>query len=337
MRTLHPLAWWGWGICLAIAASRANNFWLLVIVICAAITVTYLRKTDDPWSASLTVGIRIAVVALALRMVIAIIFSVPDQGRILFRLPRIQLPEWLAGIFLGGNVTTSRLHFVFMESLTIFALIVSIAAASSLANPKQTLRTFPGILHEAGVALVIATTLIPNFAASLRRIKQARTLRGDIARFGFKKSLVPLFEEALERALILAESMESRGYGYRTTFRSQAVKKNRSKAVVPSLLLLIGLVSLLYVALLLVSGASYQLFLLVALTFLMLGFSLGNRGNARSKYRPIPWRVNESLVLSTGILAIVVSGLNPNPFVAISLLFLAAAPIFFSSKEKALL
>jgi len=67
-------------------------------------------------------------------MIIAILFSVPGQGKILFTLPRVQLPEWLAGIFLGGDVTAERLRFVLLESLIIFALVVTLAGASSLAN-----------------------------------------------------------------------------------------------------------------------------------------------------------------------------------------------------------
>lgn len=323
MRTLHPLAWWGWGVCLAIATSRAGNFWLLGVIIIAAIIVTFSRRSNDPWAKALSIGIKIACVALGLRMIIALIFSVPGPGTVLFSIPRIKLPEWLAGIFLGGDVTAERLRFVFLESFTIFALVVTIAAASSLANPKQTLRALPGVLHEAGVALIIATTLIPHFAISVKRIKQARILRGDSERFGFKKTLVPLFEEALERALILSESMEARGYGHKPTKKSPWL---------PTFLLLSGLTALLYSVIALVIGNQFRLPLMLSFVCIASGLYLGNRENARSKYRPIAWRKQETLVLLAGMTAITITGFSYNPGLALLLLLAALTPLFVTQR-----
>ena len=318
VRTLHPLAWWAWGISLAIASSRAENFWLLGILILAALVVTFSRKSDDPWSAALTIGIKVALVALTFRMLIAIIFSVPGQGRVLFSIPRIRLPEWLAGIFLGGDVTVERLRYVFFESLTIFALVLAIAAASSLANPKQTLRALPGVLHEAGVALIIATTLIPHFVISVRRIKHARKLRGDEVKFGFKRTLIPLFEEALERALILSESMEARGYGHRPAHRSP---------IAPTLLIVIGLGLILYSIVELLTGQPYELLLFSSAPLLISGLVLANRKSIRTKYRPLPWRAQETFVVVAALVVITISGFGFNYLVATALIASAFAPL----------
>ena len=324
VKTLHPLAWWGWGICLAIASSRTQGVSALRLIIIAASIVAFSRKSNDPWSAALAIGIKISLVALTLRMFIAILFGVPGQGQVLFTIPRIRLPEWMAGILLGGDVTLERIRFVFAESLTIFALIIAIAAASSLANPKQTLRTLPGILHEAGVALIIATTLIPHFAMSVRRIRQARMLRGDQQRFGFKKTLVPLFEESLERALVLAESMEARGYG-----RNPARKVSSA----PAVMLLLGLVALLFALLQLVIGASFQLPLLASALLVVSGLIIGNKQNLRTRYRPIPWRRNETFVMISSIVLIVISGFATNIMVALALLVLTLTPLLVTSRE----
>lgn len=325
VRTLHPLAWWGWGILLAIATSRAGNLWLLGIIILASMIVTFSRRTNDPWAYALAIGIKIACAALFLRMLIALIFGVPGEGKVLFTIPRIRLPEWLAGIILGGNVTVERLRFVFLESLTIFALVVTVAAASSLANPKQTLRALPGILHEAGVALIIATTLIPHFAMSVRRIRQARKLRGDTERFGFKKTLVPLFEEALERALILAESMEARGYGH---------KPRRNLSTLPTIFLLAGLAFLLYSIISLVIGNSYQFSLIFSGALITVGLYLGNRNNSRTKYRPIPWRANETFVIVMTSGAIALAGAPFHIGIALLLFCAAASPLIVTKRQR---
>jgi energy-coupling factor transport system permease protein len=299
------------------------NPWLLIIIILATVLVTLSRKTDDPWASALAIGIKIALFALAIRMVIAIIFSVPGDGPVLFSLPRVQLPEWLAGIFLGGDVTSERLLYVFLESLTILALVVTIAGASSLANPKQTLRALPGVLHEAGVALIIATTLIPHFVTSIKRIREARKLRGDERRFSFKRSLVPLFEEALERALIMAESMESRGYGYRAT---------TNKKSAPTALMFIGITGLLISVLQLLTNLDFQLTLILAIGALTSGLLWANNENSRSKYRPLPWRKEEYLVIISSALAVVIAQIAFNPFSALALFLCSSMPLFVTKK-----
>jgi len=323
VRTLHPLAWWSWGICLAVATSRTINPWLLVIIILATVIVTLSRKTDDPWASALSIGIKIATFALVIRMVIAIIFSVPGDGRVLFSLPRVKFPEWLAGIFLGGDVTQERLHLVFIETLTIFALVVTIAGASSLANPKQTLRALPGVLHEAGVALIIATTLIPHFVTSIKRIREARKLRGDERRFSFKRSLVPLFEEALQRALIMAESMESRGYGYRATINKKGA---------PSVLMLIGITGVLIAVLQLLTNGAFRLTLIISIGVLASGLIWANNENSRSKYRPLPWRKEEYLVIISSALAVVIAHTTFDPISAIALFLLCSMPLLVTRK-----
>lgn len=327
-RTLHPLAWWFWGISLAISTSRTANPWMLGIIITSALLVAFLRKTNDPWSKALIIGIQIAVIALTLRMMIAIFFSVPGQGKILFTIPRVHLPEWLAGIYLGGSVTWERLSFVLLESTTIFALVISIAAASSLANPKQTLRALPGILHEAGVALIIATTLIPHFATSLNRISEARKLRGDTSRFGFKRTLIPLFEEALERALIMAESMESRGYG------RVGAKKN---SLVATLLLAFGVISLLLALIEMLIGMEYRVLLISALVCIVIALFLSNQKNPRTKYRPLPWRLQEVLVLIFGCATIILVGFTYSPLLLLCILALALSPLAFTSRSVSIL
>jgi energy-coupling factor transport system permease protein len=327
------LAWWFWGISLAIATSRTVNIWLILIIITATMIVTFSRRSKDPWASALTIGIKIALVTLLIRMIIAILFGVPGQGKILFTLPRVQLPEWLAGIFLGGDVTAERLRFVLLESLIIFALVVTLAGASSLANPKQTLRSLPGILHEAGVALIISTTLIPHFAMSVQRIRDARRMRGDTKRFSFKRSVIPLFEEALERALILAESMEARGYGY-----SNKTTKSRDKSgLLTTFIILFGTGTLLLSILQMLIGAKYQITLFISLGALGLGLTLGNKTNSRSKYRPIPWRKEELMVITASLGAILIT-INAtktfNALLALALLFACVAPLFVTSGRQ---
>ena len=73
----------------------------------------------------------------------------------------------------------------------------------------------PAALHEVGTALVVAVTVLPQLAESVRRVRAAQALRaGDTRRWGrLRRFLVPVLEDALERSLRLAAGMDTRGYG----------------------------------------------------------------------------------------------------------------------------
>jgi energy-coupling factor transporter transmembrane protein EcfT len=71
----------------------------------------------------------------------------------------------------------------------------------------------PVFIYEFGVALVIATSVLPQLIASASRIKTAQRMRG-ITRRGWSGVALALLEESLARSLDLAAAMDSRGYGF---------------------------------------------------------------------------------------------------------------------------
>ena len=71
----------------------------------------------------------------------------------------------------------------------------------------------PIFIYEFGVALVIATSVLPQLVSSATRIKSAQKMRG-IERRGWAGVALPLLEESLARSLDLAAAMDARGYGY---------------------------------------------------------------------------------------------------------------------------
>ena len=88
-------------------------------------------------------------------------------------------------------------------------------AANALANPKRLLRSVPPALYEVGSALVVAVTVLPQLADSVRRVRAAQALRGgDTGRVrALRRVLVPVLEDAFDRSLALAAGMDTRGYG----------------------------------------------------------------------------------------------------------------------------
>jgi energy-coupling factor transporter transmembrane protein EcfT len=118
----------------------------------------------------------------------------------------------MPGIRIGGDVTAERLASSLTEGLTIVTLIALFGAASALTSPHKLLRVLPVFIYEIGITLVIATTVFPQLAANVKRIRMAQKMRG-IERLSLKTIATPLLEQSLIRSLQLAESMDARGFG----------------------------------------------------------------------------------------------------------------------------
>ena len=134
---------------------------------------------------------------------------------VLLDLPAVPLPGWVAGVTLLGPLTRESLLAGLYDGLRLATIVICVGAANSLANPKRLLRSVPPALYEIGTALVVAVTVLPQFADSVRRVRAAQALRagesGRVARL--RRLLVPVLEDALERSLALAAGMDARGYG----------------------------------------------------------------------------------------------------------------------------
>jgi energy-coupling factor transporter transmembrane protein EcfT len=153
---------------------------------------------------------------IAIRVLVGIAIGVPGYGKVLFSLPTIGLPTWMAGIRLGGPVTLERLSSTAHEGFMFAAIIALLGAAASLSSPHRLLRSLPVMVYEFGVAIVIATSVLPQLVTSSVRIREAQRLRGQDSRrlLNWRRVALPLLEDSLSRSLELAAAMDSRGYGY---------------------------------------------------------------------------------------------------------------------------
>jgi energy-coupling factor transporter transmembrane protein EcfT len=118
----------------------------------------------------------------------------------------------MPGIRIGGDVTFERLSSSVHEGVIIATMIILFGAASALTSPHKLLRVLPVYIYEIGITLVIATSVFPQLAQSLQRIRNAQKMRG-IEKISLRTLAMPLLEQSLSRSLQLAESMESRGFG----------------------------------------------------------------------------------------------------------------------------
>ncbi|MGP3947369.1 energy-coupling factor transporter transmembrane component T [Streptomyces sp. 7N604] len=299
---LHAGAWWLWALGLATAASRTTNPLLLGLLLAVAGYVVAARRTDAPWARSYAAFLRLGLLVIAIRLVFSVFLGSPVPGStLLVTLPELPLPDWAQGVRIGGRVTAEGPVFALYDGLKLATLLACLGAANALANPARLLKSLPGALYEAGVAVVVAMTFAPNLVADVLRLRAARRLRGRPDR-GLKALLqigLPVLEGALERSVALAAAMDARGYG-RAAQVAPAVRHTTTALTLGGLL---GVCAGTY-GLLAAQGAGFGLpVLLAGLTAALAGLRLGGRRSVRTRYRPDRWDVRAWLVSGSGAVA----------------------------------
>ncbi len=301
-RALHPLAWWLWALGMATAVSRTVNPLLLVLVLAVLAVVVVNRRSDAPWARAFRYYLLLALVVVAVRVVFRSVFATDGSAgdHVLFTLPQVHTPHWYAGVQLGGPVTLEGTLGAVYDGLRLGTLLCCIGAANVLANPKRALRVLPGALYELGVAVVVALSFAPQLVESAQRVRRARRLRAGHGRGlrGLRSFVIPVLEDALERALLLAAGMDSRGYGRTGT----ATRRSRR---LTATLLLLGMAGLCLGAYGLLAGSQARGLalpgILGGVVLCAAGIALGGRRVHRTTYRPDPWRAPEWVVALAGV------------------------------------
>lgn len=299
-RDLHPVAWWLWAIGLAAAASLTTNPLLLLVLIGVAAVAVSARRSDQPWAASFRLYVWVGVAIVVIRVLFRLVFGGTYPGLVILDLPTVPLPDWVAGITLLGPVTREALLAGLYDGLRLATIVICIGAANALANPKRLLRSVPPALYEVGTALVVAVTVLPQFADSVRRVRAAQGLRaGATSRVGrLRRFLVPVLEDALERSLALAAGMDTRGYG-------RAGSSSPSQRRLTGALMLAGLCGICVgvYAVLDRTAPRYLALPMLALgvTVALAGLLSAGRRVERTRYRAERWRWPELAVVASGV------------------------------------
>lgn len=301
-RSLHPVAWWLWALGLAVAASRTTNPLLLAMIVAVTMWVVFARRPNAPWAHAFRLYVWAGVLVVTLRVGFRVVFAGNQGGVVLLPLPEVALPSTV-GVTLLGDVTAESLLAGLYDGLRLATMLICLGGANALANPRRLLRSMPAALHEVSTAVVVALSVFPQLAESIVRVRRARRLRpGSEARgvAGLRSTVIPVLEDALDRSLLLAASMDSRGYGRRG---ERSVLVSRVTAG-----LLIGGLAGLAVGVYAVLDATAPRFL--AMPFVLGGLAAGvgglvlsGWGLPRSAYRPDRWRAAELVTAGSGLAA----------------------------------
>jgi energy-coupling factor transport system permease protein len=299
-RALHPGAWWLWALGMAAAASRTTNPILLLMIVAVVAFVVSARRTEAPWARGFRAYVYLGLLVIAIRVVFRVLLDAGFGSHVLFTLPEVPLPDAVAGIRLGGPVSAEGVLAAVYDGLRLATLLLCVGAANTLANPKRLLQSMPAALHEVGVAVTVALSVAPQLIESGQRVRRARRLRGEPGRrFHIVREVaLPVMTDALDRSLLLAAAMDSRGYG-------RVARRGRSTVAVTGALLLGGLVAIAIGSYgLLDSTAPRYLGLPMLLGGVAIGWAgvtLSGRRVERSRYRPDPWWIEEWAVSIVGV------------------------------------
>ncbi len=305
---------------MATAASRTTNPVLLGLVVAVVALVVAARRTEAPWARGFKAYLILGLVVIALRVGFRALLGSQTGEHVLFTLPEIPLPDLAAGIRIGGPVALEGLLAALYDGMRLATLLICLGAANVLANPKRLLKALPSALHEAGVAVTVALTIAPQLVESALRVGRARKLRGEPGRRLrlLHEVGIPVMTDALERSLLLAAAMDSRGYGRAGTLA-------RSTRAVTGALVVGGLVGVCVGTYGLLDASTSRALglpmLLAGVIVATVGMVMGGRRVRTSRYRPDPWRAPEWAVAASGIAAAAVmiavgnvdpSSLNPS-------------------------
>lgn len=307
---LHPGSWWILGLCLAMAAGLCQSIWIAVAISVVAVTTAWALRTSAPWSRSLGFYLTLAAFIVAVRLGFRIVFnSGLETSQIAFILPDIEVNLGFGpSVHLFGAVSWVTLQAATLDGLRLAAIVLSVAMANTLANPRRLLKSTPGALYEVATAISVAINLAPQLIESLQRVRRARRLRGRSKKIGaLAGTVIPVLEDTLDRSLALAASMDSRGFGRRGDL-------SQGQQVAVRVLSLTSLAIFAIGVYLLLSDPSLSLVAAVALAIgaveVLFVVRLSSLRNVRTRYRKQTLNALDlfSLVLAFGILVFALTG-----------------------------
>ncbi len=299
-RALHPVAWWLWAAAVAAAAMRTTNPLVLALLLGAVAHVVVSRRTDSPWSRSFGMFLAIGVAVMVFRLVVHVVFGARTGGTLLFHLPSVALPDWAAGVDLGGDVYLEDVARALVDGFRLAVVLACFGAVNSLASPYRLLRALPAVLYEAGVAVTMAVAFAPEMAASVRQRRDGQRLRGraDHGARALRGVAVPVLEGALDRSIELAASMDARGYGRRGAVAASVRRRSTAALVVGMLAAAVAAYGVLDDT---TPRALTAVAAVVAVTLLGAAMAWTGARATRSRYRPDPFGVAEWLVVLGGV------------------------------------
>ena len=221
MTLLHPASWIAWLTSISVFAFVVTNP-LYIVLSLLAVIVVHVSFPPDPSPVGRAVRLFVTIGLVLLLIRVLFIGLLPNPGRTdLFVLPELTTPRWLGGLDIGGPVTAEVLVGALSEGMRLVVVLAAFGVFNAHADLGGLLRTVPAAFRDVGLVASIAVAFVPGVLRTVRDVTDAQRLRGEAGWRRIAPTLVvPILGMSLERAMLLAESMDARGYGRGEDVRS---------------------------------------------------------------------------------------------------------------------
>jgi len=268
----------------------------LVVAICWLIVEAH--APDGPYRRAFPALIALGVTFGLIRVAIAAL-TTHNGIDVWFTLPHATMPDILGGFTVGGTVESSVVLQAVASSFTVVGMMAVFGAANALWSHYELVQSTPRAFHELGVVVTVGLAFVPATIESVRAVREAdraRTGGRPVRRGRLLRSVVPVLERGLERAVALSESMDARGFGIRGSSRAEA------EAGWCALLALLAL-SAAFLAAIGRATTAATVAVLVGIVALGLGVWRGSLGTRRRHYRRRPMLRADWLMVAAVALA----------------------------------
>lgn len=295
---LHAVTWLVWAVAAATCVHLSPNPLTVAVVVAISWLVVQAHGIDGPLARAFPVLLAVGV-GFGLFKVALTVLTTHGVGTALFTLPEFTLPALLGGFTVGGTIEDIVLARALAEAFAIVGIMGAFGAFNACVSHDELVRSLPRAFHEAGVILTVGLAFVPATIASVRQAQESDRARtgGVVARRGrLVRLAVPLLERGMERAVLLSESMESRG------FARDAPRRSDRWAAILALFGCLGLGA----ALLALVGRTNGIALVataVATLCLVAAVALSSRATQRTRYRPRPLTVRDAGVMVSALTA----------------------------------
>lgn len=291
--------WILWTIVAAVVSVTARNplYSLLILIITQIVARMFGQETGQR-----SFPLARIVMIILLFSVIFNAMSVHVGSTVLFRLPT----TWP---LVGGPITLEAAVYGFTSGMMLVTMLAVFVTFNQLVPSSELVRLMPRALRDLGIVILIAVTYVPETSRQLSRIRDAQAIRGHQMR-GFKDwrpIIIPLLIGGMERAMSVAETMVSRGYGA-TSSANQPLSIQLS-LVAGLLMTLIGWFLTYWIA-----WVGYLLLLAGAALIGALAVRLG-RMVPHTKYRTVGWVREDWIMVAASAASLLIIWL-PLPFVS---------------------
>jgi len=291
---LDPRAWFLWGAAASLPALAGRNPWVLSATILAVVGVRTTWAGRGMASAGWASMLRLALIFATIGAIFNLL-TVHIGDRVLLRVPE-HVPV------VGGPLTLNALIYGVLSGAALLALVLTGTTLGAVLDGPALLRLLPARMMTVAVAGSVAWAFVPQTALAFGQIREAQAARGHRYRGvrDLAPLIVPLVGGGLERAMTMAEALESRAFGVSLGGEDGGSPGRR-------VLFTAGLSGGMVGAYLLASGRAWASAMVLAGAMVSLAIALRERPGARmrrTRYRSPRWGWPETVIAGSAGVAL---------------------------------